>query len=231
MQQNIYMQRCLALFFGVLLGCSTPAPPPAAPPAQHLEAGFPFQDYLNARAQGETVLRIAPEASLVTIIVRRSGPLARMGHDHLIAARQLEGYAMPAAGHGALRFRLDQLNVDDPALRSQAGLATQPSADAIAGTRRNMLKALEAERYPWLLLRARQVAGQAGVLHADITLHGVTRQYLVPAQWTQEDGRLHASGSFTVHQSDFGITPFAVFGGALAVADELELRFSISAQR
>ncbi len=40
-----------------------------------------------------------------------------------------------------------------------------------------------------------------------------------------------ANGAFTVKQSDFGIKPFAVFGGALSVKDELELKFAISARR
>ena len=40
-----------------------------------------------------------------------------------------------------------------------------------------------------------------------------------------------ARGAFVARQSDFGITPFAVFGGALAVQDEMELRFAIDARR
>jgi hypothetical protein len=39
-----------------------------------------------------------------------------------------------------------------------------------------------------------------------------------------------ASGELTLKQSDFGITPFSVLGGALAVQDQLELRFELSAQ-
>lgn len=221
----------LAVFLA-LSSCATPPSPVAPPPAVQSDPEFPFNEFLQAEAAGQPLLRIAPELSLVTITVRRGGPLARMGHDHVVASRHVEGFAAPGWQRGALRFRLDQLTVDEPALRSEAGLQTQPSADAVDGTRRNMLaRVLDAERFPWLLVRAELAPGAAGLLRADITLHGVTRQYLVPATITQHADRLDASGAFTLKQSDFGITPFAVFGGALAVQDELELRFAISARR
>ncbi|WP_229507153.1 YceI family protein [Pseudoduganella rivuli] len=170
--------------------------------------------------------------SLIAVTVRRGGALARLGHDHVVAARVLNGWAYPGKGPEPARavfsFRLDAMVVDDDALRTQAGLTNTPPADAIAGTRHNMLvKVLEAERYPEVLVQAEQ--SSAGALNADITLHGVTRRYTIPARIGQDAGGIAASGQFTLKQSDFGITPFAVLGGALAVQDTLELRFAIRA--
>ena len=203
--------------------CGTQPPaPPAAPPAAAVPA-------LQA---SHSAHRIVAGESLIAITVRRGGPLARMGHDHVVATRQVEGFVDIEQGHSELRFRLDQLAVDEAALRKEAGLDTQPSVDAIDGTRRNMFsKVLQADAYPWVQVRATFEPGTKDRLRADITLHGVTREYKVPLQLREDGATVLASGAFTVKQTDFGITPFAVFGGALAVKDELELKFAISARR
>lgn len=223
-----------------LAGCAprqlapVPAVPaiPAAPAiADHDSAAF----YDKLRAAGQTVLTVDSAHSLIAITVRKSGALARLGHDHVIASRTLAGAVAPQQGRADLHFRLDALTVDETALRAEAGLDTQPSADAIAGTRHNMLtKALDAERYPDVTIRIARRAGAADngtatPMDAAITLHGVTRRYAVPVTVVAADGALTASGAFEIRQSDFGIEPFSVMGGALGVHDTLALRFTIRA--
>ena len=164
---------------------------------------------------------------------RRGGALARLGHDHVIASRTLQGVVTPAPGRAQFQFRLDQMSVDEEGLRQAAGLTTTPSADAIAGTRHNMLvRVLDAERYPWVSIEARRT-GDNEVFEADITLHGVTRTVQLPVRVEQAaDGRgLQASGSLLLKQSDFGIVPFAILGGAMAVQDQMELAFRITARQ
>ena len=221
-KKNFKWQIKTALFSAVLAisACSTlPSPPPMAGPEPTLQA--------NAAAH-----QIVAGESLITITVRRDGPLARMGHDHVVATRQIEGFVDLPQGRTEMRFRLDQLTVDEAALRKEAGLETQPSADAIDGTRHNMFsKVLQAEAYPWVLVRAALEPGKRDALRAQITLHGVTHEYQVPLQLKEDGASVRANGAFTVKQSDFGIQPFAVFGGALSVKDELELKFAISARR
>ena len=195
---------------------------PATPPTD------PFAALREGRAAGP-VLRIAGDA-LIAVTVRRGGALARLGHDHVVAARRIDGHVDPAAGLAVLRFRLDEMTVDEAALRDEAGLARQPSADAIAGTRVNMLtKVLDAGRYPFVEVRARRT-GDAGLLQADITLHGTTRSYAVPTTIDRVPQGLVARGTLTLKQTDFGITPFSVLGGAMAVQDALEIRFVLPAR-
>jgi len=185
----------------------------------------------DGQAQNGPVLRIDAQQSLVTITVRRGGALARLGHDHVVASRTLDGWVAPERGQAFFQFRLDAMSVDEAALRAQAGLETTPSNEAIAGTRHNMLvRVLDAERFPQVTVRARTGA-IAGVLDADITLHGVTRKVAVPTTVVSAaDGRsLQASGKLLLNQSDFGITPFSVLGGAMAVQDQMELAFDIRA--
>lgn len=210
----------------VLASCTPlpPAPVPAAP------ATMPAPAWPR---QGVQLLHIVPQESLLTITVRRGGALARLGHDHVIASRSLQGVVAPAPGRAAFQFRLDEMSVDEAGLRQAAGLATTPSADAIAGTRHNMLvRVLEAERYPWVRIEARRT-GDKEVLEADITLHGVTRTLQLPVRIEQaaDASRLQASGSLLLKQSDFGIVPFAVLGGAMTVQDQMELAFRITARQ
>lgn len=186
---------------------------------------------------GMRLLPVAAQESLLTITVRRGGALARLGHDHVIASRSLQGVVAPAAGRAAFQFRLDEMSVDEESLRQAAGLTSTPSAEAIAGTRHNMLvRVLDAERYPWVRIDARRVdarrAGDSEVLDADITLHGVTRKVRLPVRIEEsaDGGGVQASGSLLLKQSDFGIVPFAVLGGAMAVQDQMELAFRITAK-
>src|SRR5450830_302750 len=212
----------------LLAACTPLTPPPALSTPVPVPVPVPVQPSLP---QGARVLQIAPQASLLTITVRRGGPLARLGHDHVIASHTLQGTVAPALGRTEFQFRLDELSVDEEGLRQKAGLTTTPSADAIAGTRHNMLvRVLDAEHYPWVHIAARRT-GDSQVLEADITLHGVTRTVQVPTEIIEaaDGGKLQASGKVLLKQSDFGITPFAILGGAMAVQDQMELAFQITA--
>lgn len=211
----------------LLLAACTPlsvAPPAPASPAT---ASVP----LAPPARAEKLWTIDTRATLLTITVRRGGALARLGHDHVVASRTVTGWVAPDLKQADFQFRLDAMSVDESALRASAGLATTPTAEAIAGTRHNMLvRVLDAERYPDVRVQATLQAGGKAV-DAAITLHGVTRQLVVPVTLVQapDGGGLRASGAFVLKQSDFGIVPFAILGGAMAVQDPMELAFDIVA--
>jgi len=200
--------------------------PSAPPPTASAAPGQATPQAPNAGA----VLNIDSAGSLIAVTVRRGGVLARLGHDHVVASRTVTGTVAPAQNRADFQFRLDQLTVDEPALRGVAGLAKQPSADAIDGTRTNMLtKVLDAERYPVVLVHAeRGAAGEA--LRVAITLHGVTRDYAIPVELREENDAMTVSGTVDLNQTDFGLVPFSVMGGAMAVQDKMELRFKIVAK-
>ena len=219
-----------------LAACAPPRPPAPTPPPQAYVLPAASADwYRQARAGGATVLRIDPAQSLIVVTVRRGGPLARFGHDHVVASHRVDGLIAPALARADFGFRLDQLVVDEAPLRAEAKLDTQPSADAIAGTRTNMLnKVLEAERFPQVGLRVEGKAGQpvAGTLEVTlaVTLHGVTRSVPAQVQLAPAAGGLNASGVLTLRQSDFGIVPMSIMNGAMTVADAMELRYTIVAR-
>lgn len=210
----------------LLAGCVAPKAPP-------LPAGpDPYAAYREAAAAGAPVYRIDPQASIITVVVRSGGPFARMGHDHAIAAKNISGFAAPATGHADFSFRVDEMTVDEPAVRALAGLPGAVPADAIAGTRANMLgRVLEADRYPLVQLQVQQPGGAAGTMRLAVTLHGVTRSIDVPTALDVTPASLAASGRFRLRQTDFGIKPMSVMAGALVVQDEMELSFRIHASR
>lgn len=217
----------------ILAGCAPllrePAPAPAAPPAD-----FPEAYYREALAQGKPVFRVDPAESLIVIEVRRSGSLARLGHDHVVASREVVGYVAPDEGRADLYVALAHLAVDEAALRAEAGFDTQPAESDIEGTRANMLeRVLEAERFPFALIG---VAGanakeRKTTLAVAITLHGHTRTLQVPAEIEASAERMAVTGRLSFNQTDFGITPYSLLGGAIAVENRLDLHFRIRARR
>ena len=220
------MKRFLPLLV-LLAGCAAPVAQQPVAPALDVHEGW----YRQAAAAGKKVFGIDAAHSLIAITVRRGGALGRLGHDHVVASRRLAGFVAPDDGRADFYFRLDQLTVDEPQLRREAGLTTTPSAAAIEGTRKHMLgSVLEAQRFPVVLLHARRVDGVDNALRLTITLHGVTRSIDVPATVETNKDYIAASGTLQLRQTDFGITPLSVMAGALSVQDQLDLRFRIMAR-
>lgn len=218
------------LFMLVLSACagmppSTVEPLPAAP-------ALPVA--------GAAVYRILPEASELRIRAYRGGPLGDVGHNHVIVTSDLKGvvYLHPriTASGFKLKIPLQSLRVDPPKARSEAGAGfdSTVSDEDRAGTRKNMLgpEVLDAERYPVMTLRSIKVEGPAWYprITVRITLHGVSHDYVVPTAIVRgDDGRLTAIGGVKLKQTDFGITPFSVLGGALRVQDTVHVSFKFVA--
>ncbi|HSV59586.1 MAG TPA: YceI family protein [Variovorax sp.] len=216
-------------------GCAQLPPREAVPAAAATApAGFPARDYERLAAQGRAVYRVDPVRSLVVITVRRAGSLARLGHDHVVAARAVQGYVAPDEGRADLYLPLAELTVDEPALRAQAGFDTQPTAADVEGTRANMHdKVLETQRFPHAFIRVSSVerSTSGARLQLALVLHGVTHNFDVPAQVQATGSELRVEGSLAFKQSDFGIVPFSILGGAVQVQDALDLRFAVRAVR
>ncbi len=57
------------------------------------------------------------------------------------------------------------------------------------------------------------------------------RTLQVPAEIEADAEKVSVAGRLAFNQTDFGITPYSLLGGAIAVKDGLELRFRIRARR
>lgn len=226
---------------GISLLCAcAPQRPPLQPPLQPVvdmsEAPvLPSEYYRQAEAKGGNILRVDTRQSLVLLEVRRAGPFAHLGHDHVVASHDVSGFVAPEALRADLSVPLDKLVVDEKALRQQAGFDTQPTAEDIAGTRHNMLvKVLESQRYPLATIHITKKTGadsETAMLDVMMTLHGVTRTFSLPSTMQSTANGMIISGTMHFKQSDFGIVPFSILNGAIRVQDELTLRFRIVADR
>lgn len=217
----------------VLAACVPGAPLQKPQPAAQLAPVFPASYYLQAEAQGKNILRVDSGLSLLVFEVRRAGPFAHLGHDHVVASHDVTGFVSQDEGRADLSVPLDRLAVDEAALRTEAGFNTQPTPDGIAGTRRNMLtKVLQAERFPVALIHVTSKGADKNaepMLNVSITLHGVTRTFDVPASMQSGADGMVVNGRMHFRQSDFGIVPFSILNGAIQVQDRLDLRFHIVA--
>lgn len=225
----------------LLCACAASTPPPTASSSATptSRADTLSQDYhaLAGEHPGR-VFALEPGASQVQIYVFRGGAAARAGHDHVISAPKFTGYAyVPEKGYADARFdlefRLADLDVDPPALRTATGGTFAPilTQDDRDGTRDHLLsaKGFDAAQYPFVEIHSVSVTGDPpeAVARIAVTLHGVTREQDVPLHVTLVDGQLEVRGAFALRQTDFGVTPYSVLGGLLAVKDPVSIRFDL----
>jgi hypothetical protein len=202
-----------------------PAPPPTAP-----HAGKPYD--------------VVAADSLITVLVYRGGTLASAGHNHVIAAHTPVGTIYlpddPLQASIELHLAAAELAVDEPQLRAREASGEFPPdvpQSAREGTRRNMLgpAVLDAAEYPELVLRSQRLepaAGAPGVLVAwlDAQVRDQHRTTSVPLRYEIAGDTLTVTGETTLRQGELGLTPFTAFMGALAVQDEMRVRFRIVAR-
>jgi polyisoprenoid-binding protein YceI len=217
-----------------LAACQT-RPPAESPPATPApEAAAP------AVPADATPYSVVPEESLLQILVYRGGAMARLGHNHVIASHQLSGTVFVTGEATQTRFDLqipvNELAIDEPAMREQAGADFPPGVPQSArdGTRKNLLSPalLDGTNYPTILLRGTDViaTGDTFDVGVEITVKDQIRNVRVPVSLERKGGALKATGEFPLKQSELGFKPFSVAMGSLVVLDEMRIRFEVVAR-
>ena len=220
----------------ILAGCRSASDSTASANAPQSRPARPA--LMPARA-GTQALAVDPERTVVTVIVRRAGPLARLGHDHVITSADEAGSvwlgSTPADSSFELTLPVERFDVDLPAARAAAGpeFVVPVPDDARAGTRHNMLRpeVLDGGHFPAVTLRSSAASGAwpQPTVRVAVTLKGVERGQEIPVVVERDANGVIARGELRLNQTDFGMTPFSVAGGAIQVADTLEIRFEIAA--
>jgi polyisoprenoid-binding protein YceI len=140
-----------------LVGCPSPPRAPAPPTERPAQAAPPSQRHLGRPYD------IASSDSLLTLRVFRGGPLAKAGHNHVIASHTLRGTfyvpADPARTTFEVHLPVTELTIDEAALREGEHSEEFPPDipdSAKEGTRKNMLSGalLDGEHYPEILLQS-----------------------------------------------------------------------------
>lgn len=180
---------------------------------------------------------LVPDASWLRLRVYKTGPLARFGHDHVIASGALYGQIVraPTLSDSAfvLRLPLSQLVVDDPDARRAEGpefAKDIPEKDR-AGTKQNMLgdKLLNAANFPDIVLTSRSVSPAAA--EVGVTVAGAEHVVSFPYELTETEDQIIIQGQTELTHAQLGLEPFSALGGALRVREDIGLRYYLVAQR
>jgi polyisoprenoid-binding protein YceI len=173
-------------------------------------------------------------ASRFTVRAFVSGMLSALGHSPTLAIRDFTGNigfnpTRPEQANLKMEIRADSLEVMN---------------DIKSSDRREMQDTMNRDvlllaQYPVIAFESTSTSvdnigdGRYKVaLSGNLTLRGVTRNVPVIAQVTTSgDLLLRASGEFSILQSEYGIPPVSVAGGALKLKDELRFSFDIVARR
>jgi len=224
-----------------VLSCSATAPEiktsTAANTTNANPADLPTR-YAELEKTGGKLFTLDPKSSTVRIFAFRGGKAARLGHNHVLSAPTFTGFFhLPVEGttnaQFDLEFRLDQLEIDNPAYRATLGaaFATVVSPESIAGTREHMLgeNSLQADRFPFVRIHSLQISGEAPKFAAEVRveMHGQSRNMWIPLNVEGLPDRLLVSGSFVLRLTDFGVQPYSIMGGLLAVKDEVVIEFQL----
>jgi polyisoprenoid-binding protein YceI len=191
----------------------------------------------KARAQQNVPLQVDTDSSRVYIKVDTA---TRFGHAHGVQGNLKSG-KMTLGGDGEFAFDMASFVADSAEARKRVGLDQKKISDADARKVTEAMRGsgvLDVGRFPTASFRItsiapldKQAAGQPGRYQLDgrFTLHGTEQKLQIEAkvEKTATDGVLRMTGSFSIKQTDYGMTPYSALGGLAKVADELTISADI----
>src|SRR5580698_3737077 len=160
---------------------------------------------------------IDTQRSTITIHVGKSGLFSAAAHDHIVDAPISNGTISELANpHIEFRVETAKMSVKPDAkidAKDQATIQTHMQE-----------MTLETKKFPEITFRSVKIdklaEGQWRV-DGDLSLHGVTKRISLTVKQTGESYTSHA----VLKQTDFGIKPLSIAGGAVKVKNELEIDF------
>jgi len=176
------------------------------------------------------------ERSAVRVHVGKSGAFSFAGHRHEVAA-PVTGSITADPGD----LSASSVELTFPTARFRVLPEGEPAGDppkveeVMRGPR-----VLEASAFPEVRFRSKRVTGHASAsssaeyevqVTGDLTIHGVTREVVVPMSVRLEGDTLTARGRSAVRHDQFGLTPVTAGGGTVRVSNEIEIDFEIVAAR
>jgi hypothetical protein len=227
----VFNKVAVAVVVLILSACGAPRPRPSAPqPPIH-----PVPSLQSLPPPG--AYAIDSQNSELRILVYRAGPLANLGHNHVMVNRAVTGLVQVGSSISASSFSLkvpvEGFVVDDTEARREEGsdFPGDIPPDAKSGTRRNMLSAavLNAAEFPQITVTSVTLSGTPDALSAELTISvaGHEAKISAPCTLQGDEHRLTAAGSMELRQTAVGLAPYSLLHGALQVEDAMQLKFSI----
>lgn len=159
--------------------------------------------------------------SVLTIHVLKSGLFSAFGHEHRISAPISKGsFSTGQAAAVELTVDARKLLVVDKDVSDKDRAEIQ---ETMLGP-----SVLDSEKFPEIRFQSGKVApaGNGWRISGNLTLHGKT----APVEVSVKESGGHFLGTAQVKQTDFGITPVTVAGGAVKVKDEVKIEFDVVGQ-
>jgi polyisoprenoid-binding protein YceI len=170
---------------------------------------------LGPRAAAADTHAIDTERSTITVRVYKSGLFRAFADNHVVQAAVTQGTLDDGpASHIEFAIDASRLRVLDPGL----------SSDDRGQVQSRMLgpEVLDVEHYPQIRFQSTAVerrTADAWVVRGLLTLHGQAHEVTVTV--TPSQGRYRTT--VKLRQTDFGITPISIAGGAVSVKDEVQI--------
>jgi polyisoprenoid-binding protein YceI len=174
--------------------------------------------------------------SAASRIYVKVGSATRIGHPHGVEGGLKSG-KISLGGEGELVFDMNSFKADTQEARKKVGLEGKKVTENEAKkVNEAMLSGdvLDVGSFPTAAYKIttikaaeKQEAGAVGLYQVAgrLTLHGAEKplQFKAKLEHTDKEGIFTLSGSFTIKQSHYGMTPYSAAGGLAKVADELEI--------
>ena len=157
-------------------------------------------------------------ASKVMVHVEKSGLFSAFAHNHLIAAPLASARLDMEKRTVEVRFRAQEMKVLDPGVKESEKAEIEQTMKSD--------KVLDPARFPdisFVSTSAEASDAKHFLVRGNLSLHGTTK----PVELNVACSEGHCSGKLTLKQTDFGITPVKIAGGAVRVKDPVEIEFDI----
>lgn len=161
------------------------------------------------------------KTSKITVYAYKTGLFSFAAHDHVIDVPIESGTLDEHARTIEFTVRTSSLQVLDP------GESEKNKTEI----RTTMLspKLLEADKFPEIAFKStsvKQTDATTAAVEGVLTIHGVSRPV---ALTVKRDGKFYV-GSAKMKQTDYGLTPVTVAGGAVKVKDEIKVEFRVTVE-
>ena len=175
---------------------------------------------LTCRFAGAQAADIDRAHSSITVKVEKSGLFSAFAHNHTIQAPL-------ATGHLDTQKRIVSLTLNTKDMKVVDEGVKESERAEIEQTMKSE-KVLDVQKFPEIRFASTSITPQDGgryQVKGDLTLHGATHAIEFPI--AESNGRY--TGSVKLKQTEFGIAPVSIAGGAVKVKDVIEIVFEIVA--
>jgi polyisoprenoid-binding protein YceI len=188
-----------------------------------------------AAAAGSHTYTLDPQKSSVQVHVGKSGLLKGAGHEHEVAGGTFHGSVVADEAD----LSRSSVEVSWKAAELRVTGAGEPAKD-VPEVQAVMVgpRVLDAARFPEIVFRSRAVEGSRvspGVydltVRGEFSLHGVSREMVLPMRVELSGDTLTATGRATLEQTAYGIKPVTAGGGLVKVKNAVEVEYRLVGTR